>query len=405
MMGYKVFIQKNYRFLLFGFALAFMGNTGQTFYIAVFGAQWRAAFDLSHTQYSAYYSLATLLSGFLLMWAGARLDKSDLKKFTLSVMIGTAIACLCLALTFHAWMLLIGFFMIRFMGQGLSCHIAFTSMAKCFDKNRGKAISIAAMSMPAGEVILPLMAVALMNLIGWRWTWGVTALGIIFVFIPFVLWALNDSRAEHSYESNVQTNLKKRQWQRKEVVRESSFWLAVIAVMSPAFIITSLFFHQTYWAELHQWRLESIALSMTLYGVIHAFSSIASGYLVDRLGAKRMIKWYLLPLCLSLGSLIAFDGFISWLFFMGLAGLSIGASGPVVGSMWPEIYGTQYLGSIRALVSSLMVLSTAIAPLFLGILIDLNVAYSVLIGILLGYACLSLLICQRVYQKQWVSDH
>ena len=41
-------------------------------------------------------------------------------------------------------------------------------------------------------------------------------------------------------------------------------------------------------------------------------------------------------------------------------------------SFWAEIYGVNHLGSIKALTGSLMVLSTALATVIFGILIDLG---------------------------------
>ncbi len=43
------------------------------------------------------------------------------------------------------------------------------------------------------------------------------------------------------------------------------------------------------------------------------------------------------------------------------------------GSLWPEIYGTRHLGSIRAVTMSAAVLSTAIGPGLTGTLIDRGV--------------------------------
>jgi hypothetical protein len=82
---------------------------------------------------------------------------------------------------------------------------------------------------------------------------------------------------------------------------------------------------------------------------------------------------------------------------MFLAGFSVGASGPTVGALWPEVYGTRYLASIRALVSSLMVLSTALAPVLIGVVIDLGWPVNQIIGLLLGYQLLAVVICQRLF--------
>ena len=57
---------------------------------------------------------------------------------------------------------------------------------------------------------------------------------------------------------------------------------------------------------------------------------------------------------------------------MGLMGISNGLTNVLMSSFWAEIYGVNYLGSIKALTGSLMVFSTALATAVFGILIDLG---------------------------------
>lgn len=400
-MGYGAFIRENYRFLLFGLVLVFVGNYGQTFFISVFGGVWRETFALSHTEYSFYYSLATLISGFALMIIGGKLDTSSLKTFTLWVLAGTLIATLILAFAANAYWLALGFLLIRFCGQGLTGHTAYTTMARYFDRNRGKAISVASMGMPLGEFILPLVAAVTIAVFGWRETWIGLAVILVVLFVPLLLWTLGDPRAsqpkEHQTPAASDDDFELH-WQRREVIRDVRFWLAIPAILAPPMLITGLFFHQAFWAEARQWPLTWVASSMTLYAITHALGSLFTGALVDRLGARHVLKLYLLPITLGIGCLL-FDSFLGWAAFMFLSGLSVGASGPTVGSLWPEVYGTRHLGSIRSLVSALMVISTAIAPIVLGGLIDWQLSvFSIMAG-MLSYSMLAMLICQKVYQR------
>tara|TARA_B100001093_G_scaffold66376_1_gene56339 strand:- start:1286 stop:1684 length:399 start_codon:yes stop_codon:yes gene_type:complete len=92
--------------------------------------------------------------------------------------------------------------------------------------------------------------------------------------------------------------------------------------------------------------------------------------MVDRSGAARLLRFYLLPLALGLALLAATDAIFAAPAFMLLMGASAGAATVVVGALWAELYGTDHLGAIRSLVVALLVLSTAIAPGLMGLLID-----------------------------------
>ncbi|MFD0391719.1 hypothetical protein ACFQ4K_33925 [Tistrella bauzanensis] len=72
---------------------------------------------------------------------------------------------------------------------------------------------------------------------------------------------------------------------------------------------------------------------------------------------------------------------------MMLYGISDGASLALFGSLWPEIYGTRFLGAIRAAVVALMVFASALGPGIGGALIDLGVAFPAQIAAL-GLYCL-----------------
>lgn len=45
-------------------------------------------------------------------------------------------------------------------------------------------------------------------------------------------------------------------------------------------------------------------------------------------------------------------------------------------ALWPELYGAAHLGAIRAVVTAAVVLSTALAPGLVGILLDAGLALS-----------------------------
>ena len=56
--------------------------------------------------------------------------------------------------------------------------------------------------------------------------------------------------------------------------------------------------------------------------------------------------------------------------FLGLIGISNGLANVLGSSIWAEIYGVKYIGSIKALTTALMVFSTAFGTALFGFLID-----------------------------------
>ena len=58
---------------------------------------------------------------------------------------------------------------------------------------------------------------------------------------------------------------------------------------------------------------------------------------------------------------------------MILMGASAGSATIVISTLWVELYGINYIGSIRSMFFSMVVLATSISPAFIGLLLDMGV--------------------------------
>jgi len=108
------------------------------------------------------------------------------------------------------------------------------------------------------------------------------------------------------------------------------------------------------------------------YSVLTVITLIISGFLVDKFTSRRLLIYMNIPLLFSVLVIIYFNIPISAFVFLGLIGITNGLVNLLGSSIWAEIYGVNYLGSIKALTGSLMVFSTALATAVFGVLIDLG---------------------------------
>jgi MFS transporter, OFA family, oxalate/formate antiporter len=404
---YFHFAGNNRHFLLFGLITAFFGNYGQSFFIAWFGASFQISFDLSNTQYGSIYSTATLISGFLIMYAGGLLDKTPLRKFTLLSSLGLASACFLLFFSEAIWQLILAIFLLRFCGQGLMFHIAYTSMARYFEKNRGKAIGIVGFGMPIGEALLPPLAAMLILTIGWRYTWLAFGISILCLFMPLMIWLLKQSAERLAqFVKSEQTSQQTTSWSRAQVVKDKRFWLLIPAIMSPAFIVTGVFIHQGVLLSEKNWSEEFFAFSFSFYAVSHLLASLIIGGLVDKYSGKTLLRYYLIPMFIGL-ALLALPSTSNYLAlaFMFLTGITIGASGPIVGSLWVEVYGNQSIAAIRSMVTSIMVVSTAISPILFGYLFDQGHSYFDLMSYLMVYILMAWIFSDRIAMSRFLQPN
>jgi len=376
----KGFFASGKSLLAFGFLAVFMGNFGQSFYIGSYGASIQQDLQLSASAYGLIYSIATLLAGTSLMVVGGFIDRLPLFRFTALVAVGLWCASMLFVFAENLAVLIAALFLVRLCGQGLLPHTGITTMARCFDANRGKAISIAVAGVPVGEVILPLVATTAIAVMGWQKSWLLVSGFIPMIFLP-LSYLLLRSAERSGYPIapvkvvNVQTDNTRG---RRQVLTDPRFWRVLPALIASPFVVTGVFIHQAFFIEQKAWSLELFAAGFVVYGLVHGFASVASGWLIDRFSAVRLLPFYNVPLLLAMATVAFVSGGSSVLIMLGLIGLSIGCSGPVGGALWAEVYGTERLGSIRSMVSSFGVWSTSLSPVIFGVLIDQGVSYQLL---------------------------
>jgi len=375
-MTYFGFLRDNARWLSASYLLAMFSGFGQTFFISLSAGDLRAEFGLSHGDLGLLYMLATLGSALALPYVGKSLDHFPVQKIAMVVIAGFALFCLALANAFAVWMVALSFFGLRLCGQGMMTHTAITAAGRWFSAQRGRAVSIAMLGFPTAEALFPLCFVILSASIGWRGAWTLSALILVLAAMPVLFVLLAKDRIPSAAEV-ASASIGGKQWTRGEVLRDPRFWLVSMGVNAPAFIGTAVLFHQVYLVELRGWSLEVFASAFLFMasGVVGA--SLIVGPLIDRFSARRLLPYALLPLCVGCLVLANVHAQVAAFVFLGLVGVGNGFNGTLIGAFWPEVYGTRYMGAIRAVAFSIMVFASAAGPGLVGWLIDIGVSFDV----------------------------
>jgi len=396
-MNYATLIRQHGRLVGYGFFFAFFSSFGQTYFISIFNADIRAAYGLSQGGFGTIYSLATLASAVLVIRCGGLIDRLPLRRYSLAILGGLllAMAYMSLVPTLSPLLLFPALLLLRFFGQGLTSQASVIVVARYIDQARGKAIALSSLGYSAGEALFPTLAVALVAAIGWRWTWGALALGLLLVALPLLYWALRGHDARHAEllgRLAAAPDGGGRAWNRRAVLRDRRFQLLLPATLALGFINTGIFYCQVPLVEAKGWTLGHFAASLAVYAGATLVASLVAGPLVDRFGPRRLFAPLFLPITLGLLLLGTLDAPYVIFLFMAGAGISGGFFSPVSGALWAEIYGVAHLGAIKGMIGGLMVLSTALSPAFMGLLLDAQVAMDTLILICAGYALLAMLL-------------
>ncbi len=391
------FLTANRRWLAGGLLLTFASSVGQTFFISIFAAQIRAEFGLSHGGFGLAYMIATLASAATLVWLGKFLDSVEIARVAKYCIFCLAAAALLMSTASSVFALVFALYCLRLFGQGMLTHTALVAMGRWFHAERGRAVSVAGIGHQLGDGLLPIAVVWLLIFMEWRTVWLLAAVILVVLALPLSHVCLSKPRIPSSadrdkFESG-------RQWTRAEVMRDVPFWIVCTGVLAPAFIGTSVFFHQVHLADIKQWGPTVVAASFVVLSVTSVTFGLITGQLIDRFSARVILPFFLFPLSLGCALLALLDAESAMPLFMCLLGISYGISSAVFGAIWPETYGTRHLGSIRAVVSATMVVASALGPGITGWLIDINVGFeSQLLGMSI-YCVVMMLVLFPVSRK------
>jgi len=373
-MSYLVFALRERKLLSFGLSLTFFSSFGQTFLISLFVPFFLSSFELSNAAFGSLYSAATLVSAVSLPWLGQWIDRLPLRWYSMAVAAGLALAAFVMSVSWNAGVLFIGLLLLRLAGQGLSGHTAQTTMARYYDKERGKALSISSLGYPIGEAALPVLITGLLAVLHWRTTWTLIALVITGILIPVLYYlAGRKSPVDAGMESSDAALTGSSIENYREIISDPKFFYFLPAVLSPPFWITGLFLYQVTVAEELGWTAALIASAFVAFAVTRILFSLITGPLVDRFTAKKLFPYYLMPMIAGLVTAVISPASWTAFSYMFLFGATMGAGGTIKSALWAEIYGTKMIGTVRSLFSSLMVLSTALSPFLIGWALDNHV--------------------------------
>lgn len=361
---------------------AFFSAPGQTYFISGFIDFYIETFDLTRTQVSQYYSLATLTAGFMLPFVGRFIDRHGERRLTF--IIGTALSLVCIftGLMFSPLLLIISFFLLRLLGQGSMTLLSSVVVPKWFYKKRAFALSLISVGGVVGSIFIPPLNTMINLKFGWRISWYLWSALILLIFIPVVSVFLINKPEDVSLLSDNEKMDKKEndqkkvvhalryQWQLSEALKTKSFWLMAVATAVPPLINTGLFFHLYSIVELKGMPITMAAFILSLYGGLSFVFSLVAGYIADRINLRYLIFISFIYQFLN----ILFLDYLSTTILAIMFGINMGIISGIqrvsFKAIWPNYFGKENLASISSFCMTMGVIASSVSPLLIGIFYD-----------------------------------
>lgn len=367
------------RLIAFGLLTAFWSSLGQTFFIALSNADFRAAYGLSNAELAAIYSGATLTSAGCMLLLGRLIDRVDLRLFTALSVLVLAAGTVLVTLPVHVAMLGVGLLCLRLGGQGLLSHAAAVSAARSAGHTRGKASGLALLGHAAGEAVLPLLWVAAAGLVAWETAWRGGAVALVALYLPLAVLVL--PRTARHAETAGEDGTGATPQRQVPLFSHPRFAPLLLCAITPGAMVTAAVFHlQALGAAMPDGSPQpAVALPALAAGAV--IGGVGGGALVDRFGGPRILALGLVPL--ALGCLLWAPPPLFVLLAAGLfgMGMSAGAINAAAAPAWVELFGLGSVGRARAVQAFVMVAGTAVGPVVYGLGLDAGVGRAIILGL------------------------
>ncbi len=377
--------------------LGFLSSVpGQTMGMAVFSDTFIEHFGLSRTELSTAYLFGTVGSALCLTRAGRWYDRHgprimlvgsaaalaltllfivqiDRLGRALEAMLGLSLA----ALTFP--LILVGYFGVRFTGQGMLTSASRNVLLVWFKQRRGLVSGVRGVFVSFGFALAPLFLALLMDVFGWRgalWVMagivGIGFAGLALVTVrdhPGVAGLAPDGAPLAGEEETHHTALSADRTV-NEARRDPVFWIYSSALAMHALFGTAVTFHiVAIFAEAGRDRTAAFAYFLP-QAIVSVTVNLAASFAADYVRLKPLLLVMLVAFLLGAYGLITLDTQLGyWMLVCGF-GAGGGLWGVLSNLVFVRHYGVLHLGEISGLNTAVTVFASAIGPMAFSVAND-----------------------------------
>ncbi|PKM49420.1 MAG: MFS transporter [Firmicutes bacterium HGW-Firmicutes-7] len=390
----KIALKLN-RYLYYGWYIlilssisTFFSSPGQTYSISVFIDSYIAEFNYSRTLISSIYSIATVLSGILMIFVGKAVDRFGPRFMLVFTGIMLAFTCFFNSFIFNIPMIFIGFFLLRFFGQGSLTLIPGSLVPQWFDKRKAFAISLLTMGTIIGNMFVPAINHFIIGKYSWVTAWRSWGLLLLIGFVP-LMWffiinkpedihLLPDNKPkedDHSDDEELQ-QLARTSFNLAEALRTKEFWFLGIISMIIPMISTGMMFHFFSLMATKHIAETATAYIIGLVALPGFLIPLIAGVIIDRYRSKHILFAMLGIIMIDLLFMLTVNSILEASIFILVYGLATNIQNVTTSVIWVKYFGRLHLGSIRGAATVFTVVGSAFGTIPFGLSYDLTGGYS-----------------------------
>lgn len=387
------------------FALIFT-SPGQTFGIAVFNPSFREALNLTHTQLTGAYMVATLLAAVPLSIVGGLMDRFGIRRMMTIVVLLLGAACIFISQVTGLLMLFFAFFLLRLLGQGSLTLLADNTLAMWFQTRLGTVSGLRSVGVTVATAFVPAILLGLIQMFGWRWTYAILGLLVWVVMLPQlalffrnrpedvgqeldgVTTLQNDDAKDKSQNPTSVVRTSRVAYDLKGAMHTRAYWILLLMNAIFAMVITAITFNILPLFMSRGLAEGSAVAILAAMSISSAAFQIIAGILADRVPLNLLLSLGFVAMTAGVGFLIALGSVMLGYAFAIVFGFGSALLGAVSATVWVRYYGRTHLGKIRGSVWTATVAATSLGPFLMGITYDQINSYGPVLILFLGLLAL-----------------
>lgn len=381
-----------------------MSVPGQTVGVSVFTDFLIDALSLTRRHLSLAYLVGTTTSALLLTRAGRFYDRAGARTMVVVVSLGLGGVLFYLSFspgisgvlsrllpflsrTAASFIIIsIGFFLLRFLGQGSLTLVSRNMVMEWFEKRRGMVNAVLGVAVSFGFSYSPRILDRLIQAGGWQSAWRFLGIVIGGVFCLFAFVFFRDRPEDFGLEPDGgEVKTRKlfhpeaeagRDFELKEARCTFSYWAFILALTMASLIVTAFTFHVvSIFAEAGLSRSRAVAIFFPSSIVAISVQFLASW------GSDYVKLKYLLALqaagmgILALGIVLLGPGLPVVLVILG-NGITQGLMGVTNNLTWVRFFGRRHLGAISGFAATWTVAGSAVGPYLFSLSLDITGSYA-----------------------------
>ena len=391
---------------------------------AVFFNALKESFGRSATYTSAVFSTAGFIGALAAPFLGILLDRWGAR--TLFPLAGLLILFGWVASSFATDLWQMFFLYAIFAGIGHTAISSFSmtaTLAPWFPQTRGRMLGLADSGNPIGQAIFAPLAALLTNVMGWRGAFRIY--GVIFavmIALPNGLLQRRPPATASADQPEPAAPAPARETLEPEtpapaarsstrlsakgsaslggVVHDPAMWLLVLTRIAGAVGVQMIRVHLVTFFVLAGYSAQTAANTLGGVGLVSLFARPLVGLATDRWGRESV---YTAGMSITAGSVLLIiwlgDGITLWplALYVGLAGVTDGISGLIVGAKAADLFPTESLGTVMGFVEMGRGGAIFLGPIIAGIMFDLQGDYIQAFILSASFSFLSII-------TMWVAD-